>query len=368
MIDLDRNSTDSEIIDWLRFPLAVIVVAIHSVCSYNSKDISYFIHNEIILRIGGLAVPVFSFLSGYLLFSKYNRFGRREYKILLKNKFYSLLLPYILWNAMMFYAMWISGRTEYDYSPYNLYRIFWAYSPAVHVESILGYDFLDYSAPVIKPLWFIRDLFMIVLISPVIWWISILSGKWSLLLWVFPYILSIGIPLDMFGIISLCFVSLGASFAIHGISLNIFCKKYWKFIFSLFVILSTVEYFSILSDPYGILSRVNTVLGVLSVLCIARIAVLYGKSKETMIKLGEMAFFIYVTHEFIGIRSVHHIAEALCDIEGWGGTAGLLVDIILRVAICIGLYNLLKRLYPNTLNILSGGRVNKRKIRNMSLG
>ena len=29
MIDLDRNSTDSEIIDWLRFPLAVIVVAIH---------------------------------------------------------------------------------------------------------------------------------------------------------------------------------------------------------------------------------------------------------------------------------------------------------------------------------------------------
>ena len=106
------------------------------------------------------SVPVLATISGYLLFrSKLHL----QIKKLISKKTKSLLLPLIAWNlpfAIIIYAMQKVEFSAYSYwvdlHPFNLLN--W-------MQAVLGLT----GTPINYPLHFMRDLFVIAMLSPLIW-------------------------------------------------------------------------------------------------------------------------------------------------------------------------------------------------------
>ncbi len=124
--------------------------------------------------ITGVAVPLFFFISGYLYFIKTNiadGLAGIHYLDKTKRRVKSLLIPYLSWNLLVLLLfgvmqMLTSGddvmskdgyKALSDYTAIDVWKAFYA---------------LDSTGmPVDGPLWFIRDLFVISLCSPVVFMI-----------------------------------------------------------------------------------------------------------------------------------------------------------------------------------------------------
>ena len=116
MLRTNKDSTLSQVITALRFPLIVLVLFVHS----NFKGVSFAWDNALkasfSLPIGNinlslgtsstlyrslapLANPFFFFISG-LLFFHCRQFTRKVYINKIRHRLQSLLIPYILWNLL----------------------------------------------------------------------------------------------------------------------------------------------------------------------------------------------------------------------------------------------------------------------------
>ena len=159
MQNIDNRKYLSETIGVLRFPLMVCVVLIHidipNLVNHLFVDIfdSYII--ESFVRI---AVPLFFFISGFLFFKKVENFGWVEYKNKIKNRVKRLLVPYLLWNIIVIvlkYIFYKIGLEKADYLFEDglrwVYHIIWR--------------------PINIQLWFVRDLFLVVLMSPIVYFL-----------------------------------------------------------------------------------------------------------------------------------------------------------------------------------------------------
>ncbi|WP_196801593.1 acyltransferase family protein [Segatella baroniae] len=175
----------SSAIDLLRFPLACLIVFKHYYTADIAKDFCiYTIYDRIGILISNvitaIPVPLFLMISGYLYFNncKINStFSRDLYFKKSKRRIKSLLIPYILWN-LLFFLLFTSTqlffsnpemlqktgyKTIEEYTLIDLLKNFWA---------------LDSTGmPIDGPLWFIRDLFVISLCSPIIFY-GIKIFKW----------------------------------------------------------------------------------------------------------------------------------------------------------------------------------------------
>ena len=109
----DPIKVQSEAIDLLRFPLAIMVLFIHmnpSVINLLDADFSLFsgygIYNVIGILLSHvlthIAVPTFFFISGFLFFVNFMEWSWDGYKKKMKSRVKTLLIPYMLWNAIPF--------------------------------------------------------------------------------------------------------------------------------------------------------------------------------------------------------------------------------------------------------------------------
>lgn len=208
----DIHTLQSRAITILRFPLAVMIVAIH--CYYfNTQHINQdtagvwafivkWIINFCSIILTDCAVPLFFVISGYLYFFKKSSYSVGEYLTKTKGKCITLLLPYLTWNILAV----ITNPSAFLASSWGEQILgFWSRN-----MTIGGWD-----GPWDGPLWFLRDLFVVMLFSPII---SYLIRKIGLLLpilllipilshnsWIFPG----------FSFTAFCWFSLGSYLAIR---------------------------------------------------------------------------------------------------------------------------------------------------------
>lgn len=111
---------------------------------------------ESLFRIG---VPCLSAISGYLLFRK--GMAGFDYRRTLRQKARTLLLPFLLWNLSLLLAVLIIQRAGIGI---GYFPDLWNASPADWLDHALALgDF-----PVNLPLYFLRDLMVCILLSPVL--------------------------------------------------------------------------------------------------------------------------------------------------------------------------------------------------------
>lgn len=365
MINLSRDSRTSRTLSFLRFPLAALIVFIHTGFSNDTADPSFWFGKLLSEGVANVAVPAFFFISGYLFFAKYDNFGCHEYLHAMKRKFLTLGVPYLLWIALVYYGMGAYTHFIGSPHPWEFYKIFWASSDGYVAKSIFGYEFSILSAPSgMGVLWFIRDLLVAMALSPLIWMIVRKFRMWSVILFLIPYFLYIAIPIQGFGLVALCFFPIGATFSICGKTLEVRRRGIQLVILTIFLVLLLTKFILDINSIHyhRIINQLMIISGVAASIVIGDIIMNCAKMdniSKWICFIGEASFFIYVGHALPIFNLLNKILTMLQDIPIVGYTLYYFLYWGLRLAIVTTTYFCMKRYCPRILSVLVGGRVNK---------
>lgn len=174
------NKDLSNIITWLRFPLAMLIVLQH----YYTPDIAgstgtlyWYIGNFFNHILAAIPVPLFIFISGYLYFNGMSSIDKfKEFiDIYIKKsskRLKSLLIPYILWNlAVLFFYYIAQTCSTGSIMAKDGYKLISDYSVLDYIKAFIAID--STGMPIDGPLWFIRDLLVCVYVfTPIIFLIN----------------------------------------------------------------------------------------------------------------------------------------------------------------------------------------------------
>ena len=180
---LDRTSHISRCISWLQFPLAILVILMHTDVTYDHSDPSSVLNAFLCWPIPAAALPAFFFISGYLFFAERDTFIWKDYRQAMYKKFFTLLLPYLLWISIAYLSSLLIHGLDYAPEPTDIRGIFWDGRPILPEHSLFGYTFHMFGMPGgFGVMWFVRDLMVMMLFTPFIWMIGKTLGKLAIFL------------------------------------------------------------------------------------------------------------------------------------------------------------------------------------------
>lgn len=376
MIRTNKNSTLSQVITALRFPLIVLVLFVHS----NFKGVSFAWDNalkasfslpigNITLSLGTfidfisgslapLANPFFFFISG-LLFFHCKQFTRKVYINKIRHRLQSLLIPYILWNLLFLLIIAIGsslrpGWTAIIDKPLSNFTIkdylliFWD-------TSLIGQKG-RLATPIDIPLWFVRNLMVLSLVSPFIYTTIHFLSRWHKSLALFMLIIFLYaihyLPDQWEGWgQSLLFFSLGATFTILKWDVTKLFKPYGIY----GIIGACLFYWAQLANlMYAAL--IVTIIS-LTTYIIERRQQQGLTSKLIPNILTDSSFFIYAAHTLPQGIILWSLKLEWLPITG--ATSALIVYFlspVILTTVCLLSFILLRRISPISLYFLTGGR------------
>ncbi len=357
---LNGDKLQLDVISFLRFPLIVGVVLMHTKLrkidslvamdmaaiypfngAYPLYENTVYFFTQVFLPI---RVPLFFFFSGILFFYKTEKMVKNVYLTKLKKRFRSLFIPYLFWNFLFIFVYNICGKLF----------------PG-SIDSFIGEGFhiQDWLLLLWKPasyqLWFLRDLMVVVLFTPVIYWmirkfdcllVFFLGLLWLMALWSNGS----GFPISAF-----FFFSWGGYFSLS--------KKNFIGIVQPHTLLWGAGYFilAVLTFQFRdyewavYLKQISVIWGSAFIIALTSHYISKGQWKVNRF-LSESSFFIYAYHVMalpIIRRFLQLFIPSNSDLDAtifyfvWG-----------VVSVVIGLigYFILKRWVPKPLAFITGGR------------
>lgn len=327
-----NDNVDSQVIHYLRFPLAVLVVILHAEPRIVDWDITQMDSCNIGANIAGtimygmshvftqIAVPTFFLISGFLFFKGLEQWDKSIWKRKIKSRFSSLILPYIIWvslfaivnfthqvmptiNASNWQDItdgWLSEHGGFA----NLY---WSSSLWIAGDTNIYGQKIIMSGPLPFHLWFLRDLIVSVFLTPIFYFVfrKKEDGKLSLLaiasvlILAFLYFTQAQSPVRGFSFSTFFYFGFGAFLSINNFSLTndsrIIVLLSGLLSFGIFVALIPLDgaftHWGTILFPFYAFSTI------LSLLTLSRKHVI-GGGKNYFTRLESTSFFVYVVHPF----------------------------------------------------------------------
>jgi len=383
----EQRKLTSEAIDLVRFPLAVMVVFIHTMSPNDptfsmpadyghltGMDMCNLIRSFGTHVFSHIAVPTFFLISGYLFYKRLEKWDWAVWKEKMKSRWRTLIVPYFIWCLL--YVLW----NPYIIIPIKKIGAFFVKGKPLH--SIIDYwDTVDIdwlhvlwdshewggtnlnwlgqyvahnTSPELVPFWFMRDLIVVVLLSPLIYWFVKRMGLWFVGLMGLCYIS--GVWPDIHGLrpTSLFFFSFGAWFTLKGHDLCSTLYKYkWGFYLPYMVLLPMMVYLDG-KQTYGGKS-VYIVIGVLTALCFCYYLVSRQGVKKNSL-LVSSCFLIFAFHIFILSDCGRLVQKVIGTEQPWQTTLSYILKPLLAITICVLFYYCLRRWLPSVCKVLTGGR------------
>lgn len=375
----------SQTISYLRFPLTVGVVFIHFNLVKDGLPVHgitygidhpnwYFYLMEFFSNVlPRIAVPLFFFISGFLFF--YNtEFSKEAYKRKLCTRARTLLVPYLLWNAITLLMKsarvfpFISSlaapakSTEFHFSLLRLFNTFFnsdkyngiLVTPVEDAMAEIGNN----SYPIDGPMWYVRDLMVMIVLAPFIYWAIRKMGKWFVVAvgitkyCIIPIILPHGGYPTQF-ITAMFFVSWGAYFSISRQNFVEIMRKL-KYAPLVYLPIAIIDMLTKRTDYNFYFHNLGILLGLVSAIIIASYLV---EGKKVNMMLANASFFIYAFHRVI-LRPIGKMLVMAFHLPD--STSAMLVlyvvTPIITTILCLITYKLLKKYIPSVCNLLTGGR------------
>lgn len=329
-----RSSTT--VFDWLRFPLAIAIIfshnfgaravdKVHFLADPLSWQSAYDLFRVLFSKVlPSVAVPTFFMISGYLIFLSMRDWDWRSYGQKLRRRTKSLLLPYLLWNAFhAIHLAWptilkvLHGQRSIDslwrfWDRLGGLRMFWD-SHLAHTEvNCLGIS-MPFAGPVLMPLWYLRDLMILVLCLPVIYWALRHFGRWLLLFLGVCYGLNLWIPFPGLAVRGAFWFIFGAYFSLNGLDLveALYRRRHWAYSVYGLTLLPWLFVRLLAEDPallpFRILNLLNVAAAVVSVVSLG--ATLEHRGRLKVVPwLAQSSFFIYCSHIFVRKQVLHVVS------------------------------------------------------------
>ena len=374
----------SETITRLRFPLAVAVVFIHSFglprevdwqavwsSPLTGDDCYQLVRTFCSYVAPSPAVPLFFLLSGFLFFRRVQRFTASVYVQKLRRRFRTLFVPYMLWNLLSLLGFWglrfgqSNSLTEWLYSFPDCFvaqggwHLFWDAHPiGQDSTNWLGLTVYHHAAPIDVPLWFVRDLMVVVLLSPLLFWLLKRLGGWFVALMAALYVVSLWPPIEGLSLQAVFFFTSGGWFALCQCNLVtemrrvrlVACVSAPLLAFGLLFLQGSGSWLGSLLSPFYVMTGVCALVN------------LAAWSVERFPRLvppvcSQASFFIYAAHTLLLLKLMGSLTAHLVP-----GTQPLAMLVryftspLLTVAVCVAVYALLRAVAPRLLGLFTGDR------------
>ena len=381
------NELESATIDWLRFPLALAVIFIHN---FGNKGIDLdYIHSNptslestydfIRIFFSNIAthfsVPTFFMISGYLFFFKLNEWNMDIYKTKMLKRFKSLFIPYILWICIgILFAELptlvgvflkgepISGLWKCLMENGGI-RMFWD-------SRVWGLNYTNWfghitpeSSPILVPLWFVRDLMVVVLFTPIIYYFIRKMRFGFIIALGLCYLSGVFIPIHGFSACCFFWFSLGAYFSINRKCMveSLYKLHIPAYILTCLTLIPLVWFNGRKGDEIAtnqlasVLYPIYAMGAVISSVSIAS-ALLRLKIVGVNKKIAKATFFIFLSHIFI-LGYVKAIFDKIFPLSNYIlQSVAYLASPIITAAICLLIFELMNKYMPKVLSLLVGSR------------
>lgn len=295
--------------------------------------------NELVQLLPECSIPIFYLISAIIFFSSKKRYG-----IVIRTKMKTLLLPYLFWNTF-----WIAVFIVLQSVPVT------AQFFSASVTPILQYSFKEWAGlyglgemyPQCYPLWFVRDLLVVMLVSPLIKKAVdkqpvIMLGA-GIILTVYPFDFFCKIALSWF-IVGAAIVKIRLSFAwLDHISMKQLC---W--VYAIGAILT------LLCDS-GISRGIFSWIGIIFWVRLSKEIYVRERIKRIILWLSQWTFMICVFHE-LTLSCVCKFCFIFLptDIIYLGIEYALIPVVVVILCILVGI--IFRRSMPNLYRLSMGAR------------
>lgn len=315
----------------------ILVVYVHSENIFRYADYTGLASlRRVISTFNAAAVPVFFIISGYLLFR--NNF---DYKTNISKKIRTLLIPFLVWNTIWFFLeiavsyLIPNYWKSFDFTIQGLLNVYWG----IPMGGI---------PPIYAPLWFVRDLFALNVLSFVIKSVFNHCNRWIIVVALLALWLS---TVNNQARQSICFFCLGGLAGYYKPKFE--CKKPIMFA-TLFSILGLLIS---LSSTNKYVNRIATLFFIIAILMWLSLCTY---THRTLNKLMPYSFAIYVMHgKLISVLQI--VLVKLIPQNSYVIILEYLIVPLFVIALCIFGTILLRHVAPAFFSIAMGNRFERKK-------
>lgn len=203
------------------------------------------------------------------------------------------------------------------------------------------------TGPIDAPLWFLRDLIIVVIFSPLIYFLLKHTHFFIAFLFV-AYITRFWLSIPGFGINALFFFSLGAYFALSNKNIIIFSRRYGRIcVFSSIILFLLCVWYD----------GNNTIIGanIIPLYIVSTIFLLFNAASMLVEKyslkakpiLLKSCFFLYASHAvyILSLTSVC-IHRVICQNDGISKIICYILTPFITSGICVFIYYILTKYFP----------------------
>ena len=355
------DALTSRVVSFLRFPLILAVIFIH--CNLLVKNpeletmpVFYFLV-YITMKLVCIAVPLFFFISGFLFF-KEGVFDFALYQRKLKSRIHTILVPYILWNIIYFYIIGIMQLIKpdtllilhkhiVDFRWQDFLWIFWDISQITGLVD-------DQRACLVGAFWFLQCLFVLFLISPIIYYLIKYLRHFVLIIIGFLYFTDY-IP-EMPGIQcnAIVYYMLGAYCSIMRIDFIAIFKRI-PLLAHIVLMIAAILVSYWLNENDTVYNITDLFLQA-AVFAITAYMIENHRWKENHYLVSSV-FFVFAVHRLF---SAALMTISVYLIPSIGNEVFLylyyILMVLLTVLASLAVYQIANRYLPRTTNVLNGGR------------
>jgi hypothetical protein len=358
----------SNVITFLRFPLIVGVVFVHNARSTMSlqgiefgnavENLPVFNLCSSIISLLIVRVPLI-FIAGFLFFWNIDGFTKQDYLKKLRNRGKTLLIPYLFWNITAFlvyyFARNIPSLTAWfnKMVEYNLQYV---------LESMWGISNDDriMTVPIAGQFWFVRDLMVAVVLTPIIYFyikktkiygILLLGVLWFFDWWWFSPICGRGLSIT-----AIFFFTAGAYFGSNKLNIvdNMGKVQYWSYVLYPLLIIADLLTKNYAANQF--IHNTGTIVGI--VFWVNLVACLLRTGKVSVNRfLASSSFFLFAIHDPFLLSKIKKVLYVTFNPQSdLAVTLLYFLLVIVVVFIALGLYYILKHFMPKFTVVITGGR------------
>ena len=352
MMDNESFQRLSRSIETLRFPLILLIIFLHCYTSTSGITRGHDTYFRIIypfsLWMGETGVPSFFFISGLLLF-----FSKKTYVQKLKSRVNTLLVPYLFFNGIMLIgylcllylgkSVIIADKNLADYSLVDYLRAFWDRGVWDHGNG----------SPLLCPFWYIRNLMVLVILSPIIYYIIRYTKLFLPLIFGFLWINTHD---SAYTLQSLTIFSLGAYFPICNRNPIELFEKYKIIFIGAFFILAIIDFLHLyVTIPFALpFHRLSLIAN--SFFCISFLGEFLYRHHIYSSLLSKSAFFVFCIH-YPFTTYLRPVFERINGFNDYILVVIYLLSVVCITSLCVLVYKSLKRIMPGFVTIITGNRV-----------
>jgi succinoglycan biosynthesis protein ExoH len=330
-------------------PFRGLDVAQHQAATFVNSFVLFFFFS---------VVPLLSMVSGWLFFSFAAEDAAGALSHRMRRRFFSLYLPLVFWNAL-FLAILAGLFLQMPGHPLldDLNMRFESAGPMDYANAIFGIT----KHPVAFQFWFVRDLFVTALISPLLWLLLRRAAYPGLVLlglaWLAGHDLFIFFRSDV-----VFFFYVGGLLRVRGAPLEIGWQATLVLVAAYVVLVALrtlAPYYVDVVDPPPLLAAATRAMRLVGVLACWGVFLQLAPTRlgTVVARYGGLAFFLHAAHYPL-IAEVKillwHLVPA--ETDAWM-VAHYAASVAVTVAIGIGAGVLLARAAPSWFALLNGGRM-----------